>query len=167
MTETYQKLREEFKALPLPERLGFLAEAAVLTGQSAIVGTLNLLGDIVEGTTSTVENISRNLGLSSESANTAAQTVNRIVITVKDAGKAAGAVVKDVAKSVDSATENIVKTAGEAAANATKMAAEAASAVSKTVSDLAKGGTKTEPATPAETKTEAKEEKGKETAKKP
>jgi len=43
MTETYQKLREEFKAMPLPERLGFLAEAAVLTGQSAIVGTLNLM----------------------------------------------------------------------------------------------------------------------------
>ncbi|MFN3345635.1 MAG: chlorosome protein C [Chloroherpetonaceae bacterium] len=154
MTETYQKLREEFKAMPLPERLGFLAEAAVLTGQSAIVGTLNLIGDIVEGATSTVENISKNLGISGESANTAAQTVNRVVITVKDAGKAAGAVVKDVAKSVDSATEGIVKTAGEAAASATKMAAEAASAVSKTVSDLAKGGAKAEPVTPVEVKKE-------------
>ncbi|MFQ3596984.1 MAG: chlorosome protein C [Chloroherpetonaceae bacterium] len=154
MTETYQKLREDFKAMPLPERLGFLAEAAVLTGQSAVVGTLNLIGDIVEGATSTVETVTKNLGVSGETGNAAAQTVNRVVITVKDAGKAAGAVVKDVAKSVDSATEGIVKTAGEAAASATKMAAEAASTVSKTVSDIAKGGAKSETVTPVEVKKE-------------
>jgi chlorosome envelope protein C len=138
MTETYQKLREEFKTMPLPDRIGFLVESLLLTGQSAIVGTLNVIGDVVEGATNVASSVTQSFGMGSGQGGTsmAAQTINRVVITVKDAGKATASVMKDVAKSVDSATEGIVKGVGEATMKATEVAADVISSVQKTSRDM-------------------------------
>jgi chlorosome envelope protein C len=139
MTESYQKLREEFKTMPLPDRIGFLTEAAILTGQSAIVGTLNIIGDVVEGVTGFTSSVTKNLGITGDpNSSPAAQTINRVVITVKDAGKAAGSVMKDVAKTVDGAAESVVKSVGEATTKASEVAGEVISTVQKTASDIAK-----------------------------
>ena len=42
MSESYQKLRKDFKELDFTDRLTFLAESVLLTGQSAVVGSLNI-----------------------------------------------------------------------------------------------------------------------------
>ncbi len=138
MTETYQKLREEFKQLDLPSRLGFLVEAGALTTQSAIVGTLNVIGDVVEGVTNATGSLAQSVGISSASADSASQTVNRIVITVKDAGKAAGTVVKDVAKSVDDVAVNVAKSVGDATVKAAEVAGDVIGTVQKTAAEMAK-----------------------------
>ncbi|MDX2127874.1 MAG: chlorosome protein C [Chloroherpetonaceae bacterium] len=134
MTESYETLRKEFKAMALGDRMAFLAEAAILTGQSAIVGTLNLIGDVVEGVTSATENLTKSVGITGgDGQSPAAQTVNRVVITVKDAGKAAGTVMKDVAKTVDTATADVAKGVSEAAAKAVEVVNDVASAAQKAV----------------------------------
>lgn len=139
MTESYQKLREEFKQLDLPNRVAFLAEASVMTVQSGIVGTLNLIGDVVESASNVVGSVAQNFGVSGGTASDAtAQTVNRVVITVKDATKAAGTVVKDVAKSVDAVTVDVAKTVGDVATKATEVTANVVETVQKTVSQATK-----------------------------
>jgi len=139
MTESYQKLREEFKQMDLANRVAFLAEASVLTVQSGIVGTLNLIGDVVEGASNVVGAVAQNFGVAGGTASDAAsQTVNRVVITVKDATKAAGTVVKDVAKSVDAVTIDVAKTVGDVATKATEVTANVVESVQKTVSQATK-----------------------------
>lgn len=54
MSESYQKLRKDFKELDFTDRLTFLAESVLLTGQSAVVGGLELAGSVVETVTGTV-----------------------------------------------------------------------------------------------------------------
>jgi chlorosome envelope protein C len=61
-----------------------------------------------------------------------------VVITVKDATKAAGTVVKDVAKSVDAVTIDVAKTVGDVATKATEMTANVVGSVQKTVSQATK-----------------------------
>ena len=46
MSESYQKLRKDFKDLDFTDRLTFLAESLLLTGQSAIVGGLEVAGSV-------------------------------------------------------------------------------------------------------------------------
>ena len=54
MSESYQKLRKDFKELDFTDRLTFLAESVLLTGQSAVVGSLNIAGNVFDTVTGTV-----------------------------------------------------------------------------------------------------------------
>ncbi|MBC8044241.1 MAG: chlorosome protein C [Rhizobacter sp.] len=137
MTESYEKLRNEFKDMPLTDRVAFLAEAAFITGQSAIVGTMNLIGDVVERTAASADDIAKATGLSGMTSEGVSQTVNRVVITVKDAGRTASEVVKDAARSVDSITVDAARGVGDMAAKATDVVKDVADSVSRAASNAA------------------------------
>jgi len=134
MTEAYDKLRDQFKELSLPDRVSFIAEATLMTGQSAVVDGINLAGSAFESIGSTVENLAKSTGLTDGSDNVVKQTVERVAITVKDAGKASSTVFKDVAKSVDDATGGISKGVGAVTSKASDVVQNVTDSIQKSAS---------------------------------
>lgn len=142
MTEAYEKLRNQFKELSFTDRVAFLAEASLMTGQSAVVSGMNLAGDLVDTLGSSVDSIAKAVGLTngSGSGNVVSQTVERVAITVKDAGKAASTIYKDVAKGVDSVTGDVAKGAGDVVGKAADVVKDVAGQVQKTATQVIGGG---------------------------
>lgn len=142
MAEAYDKLRTQFKELSLTERLAFLAEASLMTGQSAVVSGMNLFGDFGDVLGSSVESITKAVGLSNGggSSNVVSQTVERVAITVKDAGKAASTIYRDVAKGVDSVTGDVAKSTGDVVNKAADVVKDVAGQVQKSASQVIGGG---------------------------
>ncbi|ACF12762.1 chlorosome envelope protein C [Chloroherpeton thalassium ATCC 35110] len=136
MTEAYDKLRTQFKELPLTDRIAFIAEATVMTGQSALSDSMGLFGGVFENIGSSVDSIIKATGLSNSSNNVVSQTVERVAITVKDAGKAAGTIYKDVAKGVDDATGGIAKGLGDVTSQASEVVKNVTGTIQKTAAEV-------------------------------
>ncbi|UZJ41786.1 chlorosome protein C [Prosthecochloris sp. SCSIO W1101] len=123
MGESYQNLRKDFKNLELPDRMTFLAEGALLTGQSAIVGGLELLGNVVETVTGTVGSLVDATGIGRVLGSTSGvvgDTIDRVAITVKDVSKTAGDLYSDAVKNVENVTENAATAVGDAGMSASE-----------------------------------------------
>ncbi len=121
MGESYQNLRNDFKNLELPDRMTFLAEGVLLTGQSAMVGGLELFGNAVETVTGTLGSLIDATGVTRILGNTGGvvgDTLDRVAITVKDVSKSASNLYSDTVKNVDNVTENAVKAIGDAGSSA-------------------------------------------------
>ncbi len=123
MGESYQNLRKDFKNLELPDRMTFLAEGTLLTGQSAIVGGLELLGNVVETVTGTVGSLVDATGIGRVLGSTSGvvgDTIDRVAITVKDVSKTAGDLYSDAVKNVENVTENAATAVGDAGMSASE-----------------------------------------------
>jgi len=136
MTEAYDKLRDQFKELSLTDRLAFIAEATVMTGQTALSEPMSVFGGVFENIGSSVESIAKATGLSNGSDNVVSQTVERVAITVKDAGKAAGTIYNDVAKGVDDATGGIAKGLGDVTSQASEVVKNVTGTIQKTANQV-------------------------------
>lgn len=123
MGESYQNLRKDFKNLELPDRMTFLAEGTLLTGQSAIVGGLELLGNVVETVTGTVGSLVDATGIGRVLGSTSGvvgDTIDRVAITVKDVSKTAGDLYSDAVKNVENVAENAATAVGDAGMSASE-----------------------------------------------
>ncbi len=123
MTESYQKLRKEFKDLELTDRLTFLAEGALLTGQSAVVGGLELAGNVVETVTGTVSSLADATGvgrLLGSTSGVVGDTIDRVAITVKDVSRSAGDLYNDAVRNVENVTDNAATAIGDAGVSASE-----------------------------------------------
>ena len=123
MGESYQKLRKDFKSLELTDRMTFLAEGALLTGQSAIVGGLELAGNLVETVTGTVGSLVDATGIGRMLGSTSGvvgDTIDRVAITVKDVSRTAGELYSDAVKNVENVTENAATAVGDAGMSASE-----------------------------------------------
>ena len=123
MGESYQKLRKDFKALELTDRMTFLAEGALLTGQSAVVGGLELAGNLVETVTGTVGSLVDATGVGRMLGSTSGvvgDTIDRVAITVKDVSRTAGELYSDAVKNVENVTENAATAVGDAGMSASE-----------------------------------------------
>ncbi len=135
MSESYQKLRKDFKDLDFPDRLTFLAESALLTGQSAIVGGLEVAGSVVETVTGTVGSLVDALGIGNmlgSSGGVVGETIDRVAITVKDASRSAGDIYNDAVKNVENVTGNAAKAVGDAGVSASETVKNLAGSFQKT-----------------------------------
>ncbi len=121
MSESYQKLRKDFKDLEFTDRLTFLAESVLLTGQSAIVGSLELAGGLVETVSGTLGSLVDASGIGKILGNTGGvvgETLDRVAITVKDVSRSAGELYGDAVKSVENVTGNAAKAVGDVGTSA-------------------------------------------------
>lgn len=92
-TEAYEKLRNEFRGLSLTDQVSLLAEATLKFSPSSLLGGLNLGGgDLFNTIGASIGSLANVVGISSGSDSVVSKTVDRVVITVKDAGKAANAI---------------------------------------------------------------------------
>ena len=117
MSETYQKLRKDFKELDFTDRLTFLAESMLLTGQSAVVGGLELAGNVVETVSGTVGSLIDASGIGNVlgcTGGVVGETIDRVAITVKDVSRSAGELYTDAVKNVENVTDNAAKALGDA-----------------------------------------------------
>ncbi len=136
MSESYQKLRKDFKDLELTDRVAFLAEGALLTGQSAVVGGLELAGSLVETVTGTVGSLVDATGIGRLLGNTGGvvgETLDRVAITVKDVSRSAGDLYSDAVKNVENVTDNAAKAIGDAGVSASEAVKGVASTFQKSV----------------------------------
>ncbi len=123
MGESYQNVRKEFKSLELTDRVAFLAEGALLTGQSAIVGGLELAGNVVETVTGTVGSLVDATGIGrllGSTSGVVGDTIDRVAITVKDVSRTAGDLYSDAVKNVENVTENAATAVGDAGMTASE-----------------------------------------------
>lgn len=123
MTESYQKLRKDFKDLELTDRLTFLAEGVLLTGQSAVVGGLELAGSVVETVTGTVSSLADATGvgrLLGSTSGVVGDTIDRVAITVKDVSRSAGDLYNDAVRNVENVTDNAATAIGDAGVSASE-----------------------------------------------
>jgi len=123
MSESYQKLRKEFKDLEFTDRLTFLAESTLLTGQSAVVGGLELAGTVVETVTGAVGSLLDATGIGSMLGRTGGvvgETIDRVAITVKDVSRSAGDLYTDAVKNVENVTDNAARAIGDAGVSASE-----------------------------------------------
>jgi len=123
MTESYQKLRKDFKDLELTDRLTFLAEGALLTGQSAVVGGLELAGSVVETVTGTVSSLADATGIGrllGSTSGVVGDTIDRVAITVKDVSRSAGELYSDAVRNVENVTDNAATAIGDAGVSASE-----------------------------------------------
>lgn len=121
MSESYQKLRSEFKELDFADRLTFLAESVLMTGQSAIVGTLEVAGGLVEAVTGTVSSLVDATGVGKMLGSTGGvvgETLDRVAITVKDVSRSAGDLYTGAVKNVENVTGSAAKAVGNAGSSA-------------------------------------------------
>lgn len=135
MSESYQKLRKDFKDLDFTDRLTFLAESVLLTGQSAIVGGLELAGGLVETVAGTVGSLVDATGISSMlggSGGVVGETIDRVAITVKDVSRSAGELYGDAVKSVENVTGNAAKAVGDVGSSASDAVKNIAGSFQKT-----------------------------------
>jgi len=123
MGESYQKIRQDFKDLELTDRMTFLAEGALLTGQSAIVGGLELAGSVVETVSGTVGSLVDATGIGRMLGSTSGvvgDTIDRVAITVKDVSRTAGELYSDAVKNVENVTENAATAVGDVGMSASE-----------------------------------------------
>ncbi|HHE07668.1 MAG TPA: chlorosome protein C [Chlorobaculum parvum] len=135
MSESYQKLRKDFKDLDFTDRLTFLAESALLTGQSAIVGGLELAGSVVETVTGTAGSLVDALGIGNMlggSGGVVGETIDRVAITVKDVSRSAGDMYNDAVKNVENVTGNAARAVGDAGSSASDAVKNIAGSFQKT-----------------------------------
>jgi chlorosome envelope protein C len=135
MSESYQKLRKDFKELDFTDRLTFLAESVLLTGQSAIVGGLELAGGLVETVSGTVGSLVDASGINRLLGNTGGvvgETIDRVAITVKDVSRSAGELYTDTVKSVENVTGNAAKAVGDMGSSASDAVKNIAGSFQKT-----------------------------------
>ncbi len=135
MSESYQKLRKDFKELDFTDRLTFLAESVLLTGQSAIVGGLELAGGLVETVSGTIGSLVDASGLGKVLGSTTGvvgETIDRVAITVKDVSRSAGELYDDAVKSVENVTGNAAKAVGDVGSSASDAVKNIAGSFQKT-----------------------------------
>ncbi len=124
MSESYQNLRKDFKELEFIDRLTFLAESVLLTGQSAVVGSLNLAGglfDTVVGTVGAVVDASGIGNLLGSTSGVVGETLDRVAITVKDASRTASELYVSAVETVENATGNAATAVGDAGVSASEV----------------------------------------------
>jgi chlorosome envelope protein C len=124
MSESYQKLRKDFKELDFTDRLTFLAESVLLTGQSAVVGGLNLAGNVFDTVTGTVGAVIDASGIGNLLGSTGGvvgETIDRVAITVKDASRTAGELYVSAVETVENATGNAATAVGDAGVSASEV----------------------------------------------
>ena len=124
MSESYQKLRKDFKELEFTDRLTFLAESVLLTGQSAVVGGLNLAGNLVDTLSGTVGAVVEATGIGNLLGNTGGvvgETIDRVAITVKDASRTANELYASAVETVENATGNAATAVGDAGVSASEV----------------------------------------------
>jgi chlorosome envelope protein C len=124
MSESYQKLRKDFKELEFIDRLTFLAESVLLTGQSAVVGSLNLAGNLFDTVTGTVGAVVDASGIGNLLGNTSGvvgETIDRVAITVKDASRTASELYAGAVETVENATGNAATAVGDAGVSASEV----------------------------------------------
>jgi chlorosome envelope protein C len=135
MSESYQKLRKDFKDLEFTDRLTFLAESVLLTGQSAIVGGLELAGGLVETVTGTIGSLVDASGIGKVLGSTGGvvgETIDRVAITVKDVSRSAGELYGDAVKSVENVAGNAAKAVGDVGSSASDAVKNLAGSFQKT-----------------------------------
>ncbi len=135
MSESYQKLRKDFKDLDFTDRLTFLAESVLLTGQSAIVGGLELAGGLVEtvaGTFGSLVDASGIGGVLGKTSGVVGETIDRVAITVKDVSRSAGDLYGDAVRSVENVTGNAAKAVGDVGSSASDAVKNIAGSFQKT-----------------------------------
>jgi chlorosome envelope protein C len=135
MSESYQKLRKDFKDLEFTDRLTFLAESVLLTGQSAIVGGLELAGSLVETVSGTLGSLVDASGIGKILGNTGGvvgETIDRVAITVKDVSRSAGELYDDAVKSVENVAGNAAKAVGDVGSSASDAVRNIADSFQKT-----------------------------------
>jgi chlorosome envelope protein C len=135
MSESYQKLRKSFKELDFTDRLTFLAESLLLTGQSAIVGSLEVAGSVVETVTGTVGSLLDASGIGDilgGSSGVVGETIDRVAITVKDVSRSAGELYNDAVRNVENATGNAAKVVGDVGVSASEAVKNLAGSFQKT-----------------------------------
>ncbi|MBC8524519.1 MAG: chlorosome protein C [Chlorobium phaeobacteroides] len=123
MSESYQKIRQDFKDLELTDRMTFLAEGALLTGQSAVVGGLELAGSLVETLSGTVGSLVDATGIGrllGSTSGVVGDTIDRVAITVKDVSRTAGELYSDAVKNVENVTENAATAVGDVGMSASE-----------------------------------------------
>ncbi|MDT9545909.1 chlorosome protein C [Chlorobium phaeovibrioides] len=121
MSESYQKLRTTFKDLDFADRLTFLAEGTMLTGQSAVVGGLELAGSVVETVAGTVGSLFDATGINKlfgQPGGVVGETIDRVTITAKDISRSAGDLYSGAVKNVENVTDSAAKAIGDAGASA-------------------------------------------------
>ncbi|NTW68270.1 MAG: chlorosome protein C [Chlorobiaceae bacterium] len=121
MSESYQKLRKDFKELEFTDRLTFLAESVLLTGQSAVVGSLNIAGSLFDTVTGTVGAVIDASGIGNLLGNTGGvvgETIDRVAITVKDASRTANELYANAVETVENATTNAATAVGDVGVSA-------------------------------------------------
>ncbi|MBN1928220.1 MAG: chlorosome protein C [Chlorobiaceae bacterium] len=135
MSESYQKLRKDFKELDFTDRLTFLAESVLLTGQSAIVGGLEIAGSVVETVAGTVGSLVDASGIGNilgGPGGVVGETIDRVAITVKDVSRSAGDLYNDAVKNVENATGNAARAVGDAGVSASEAVKNLAGSFQKT-----------------------------------
>ncbi|HHE32088.1 MAG TPA: chlorosome protein C [Chlorobaculum parvum] len=135
MSESYQKLRKDFKELDFTDRLTFLAESVLLTGQSAIVGGLEVAGSVVETVAGTVGSLVDASGVGNmlgSSGGVVGETIDRVAITVKDVSRSAGDMYNDAVKNVENVTGNAARAVGDAGSSASDAVKNIAGSFQKT-----------------------------------
>ena len=123
MSESYQKARKEFKELDFADRLTFVAESVLWTGQSAVVGSLNLAGGIFDTITGTVGAVIDASGIGNLLGNTGGvvgETIDRVAITVKDASRTAGQLYSSAVDTVENVTGNAAEAVGDVGVSASE-----------------------------------------------
>ncbi|MEI6756947.1 MAG: chlorosome protein C [Chlorobium sp.] len=124
MSESYQKLRKDFKELEFTDRLTFLAESVLLTGQSAVVSGLNLAGNLFDTVTGTVGAVIDAAGIGNLLGSTGGvvgETIDRVAITVKDASRTANELYASAVESVENVTGNAATAVGDAGQSASEV----------------------------------------------
>jgi len=124
MSESYQKMRRDFKELEFTDRLTFLAESVLLTGQSAVVGGLNIAGGIFDTVAGTVGAVIDATGIGNLLGNTSGvvgETIDRVAITVKDASRSASDLYVSAVESVENVAGNAATAVGDAGQSASEV----------------------------------------------
>lgn len=124
MSESYQKMRRDFKELEFTDRLTFLAESVLLTGQSAVVGGLNIAGGIFDTVAGTVGAVINATGIGNLLGNTGGvvgETIDRVAITVKDASRSASDLYVSAVESVENVAGNAATAVGDAGQSASEV----------------------------------------------
>jgi chlorosome envelope protein C len=124
MSESYQNLRKDFKELELTDRLTFLAESVLLTGQSAVVSGLNLAGSVFDTVTGTVGALVDASGVGrifGSSTGVVGETIDRVAITVKDASRTANELYNNAVETVENAAGNMATAVGDAGQSASEV----------------------------------------------
>ncbi len=136
MSESYQKLRSDFKDLELTDRVAFLAESALLTGQSAVVGGLEVAGSVVETVVGTVGSLVDATGIGrmfGGSTGVVGETLDRVAITVKDVSRSAGDLYNNAVRNVENVTDNAARAVGDAGVSASEAVKGVTSSIQKGV----------------------------------
>ncbi|MCF8216787.1 MAG: chlorosome protein C [Chlorobium sp.] len=135
MSESYQKLRKEFKELDFTDRFTFVAESLVLTGQGAVVGGLTLVGNVFDTVFNTAGSILDATGVVSmlgRNGGVVGETIDRVAITVKDVSRAAGDLYVNAVDAMENATDNAATAVGDAGVSASEAVKNIAGSFRKT-----------------------------------